>query len=245
MVNFSENMNQATLVDANVYLRIKGTTAHIPAAITTTATSVTLNPSSNLLYGYDYQIVWTAGVQDLSGRSVTASTSDFTVERDIWEGSAGNDAPANAFDVTVLNSYSLEDNWIDFVPDLQDEGYTYPSGIHSKLALLESVDYYIVDIPDGMSYLDVRAFFTTDEVLGTTVDSSGSESIVMGVIHNGHGMGGYQITHTDQIYDRWYEYDISDPVINGGGIYTILIYANVGTGNGRKYNLRIRYGTGM
>ena len=178
-VNFSESINQATLTSSSVYLRIKGG-ATVSSAMTKAATSVTLNPTANLLYGYDYTIVVTSAVTDLSGRAITnPGSTDFTVERDYWEGPNGNNSPTYAWDLTDLiprDPYDT-DNWFDLVPDQQYEEWSFPTGVHSNLALLEGVDYYVVDIPSGMGYMDVRVLFTADEDHGEIVDTSGSDSL--------------------------------------------------------------------
>lgn len=251
VVTFSENMDQSTFTStasaatSSIYLRIKGTTAPVPVVMTKAATSVTLNPVSNLNYGYDYEIVVTTDVKDLSGRAITNSGStDFTVERDYWEGTTGNDTPAYARDVTDNNLYYVDGSlpWTDFIPDTQEESdsWSLPGGVHTPLAVLDGADYYTIEVPDGDAYyLRIRVLFTTDTAHGTTVDSSGSESLVLYVNHNGHGMGGYIDTITDLSYDRYYEYDISDPDIGGPGVYTILIYeASSNYANRRTYNLR-------
>jgi hypothetical protein len=244
-VNFSENINQATLNTSSVYLRIKGG-ATVSTAMSKAAASVTLNPTANLLYGYDYSIVVTSAVTDLSGRAITnPGSTDFTVERDYWEGPNGNNTPTYAWDLTDLiprDPYDT-DNWFDLVPDQQYEEWSFPTGVHSKLALLEGVDYYVVDVPAGMGYMDVRVLFTTDESHGTTVDTSGSDSLVLYVTNAGQGHGAFlAYTNSDQPYDRWYELDIS----GRSGEFGILIYENSSNyANRRSYNLRIRYGTGM
>lgn len=191
-VNFSESMNQSTMTTSSVYLRLKGTTTPISATMTKAATSVTLDPTANLLYGCDYQIVVTSAITDLSGRALSnAGITEFTVERDCWEGPNGNESPATAFDLTDYNSYGETDIWIDFVPDIQYEEWSLPTGAHSKLALLEGYEYYNVTIPSGMAYLEIRLLFTQDETHGTTVDTSGTESITQYVNHDGYGMGGH------------------------------------------------------
>lgn len=243
-VNFSETMDQNTFTSTGVYLTIKGGST-VPTTMIKAASSVTLDPVSNLLYGYDYTIVVTDEVKDLSGRSITSELANhFTVERDYWEGTTGNDISAYARDLTDNNLYY--DNgylpWTDFVPDTQEEStsWSLPVGVHTPLAVLEGADYYTIEVPDGDAYyLRIRVLFTTDAAHGTTVDTSGSESLVLYVTHNGHGMGGYIDTITDLSYDRYYEYDISDPDIGGPGTYTILIYeASSNYSNRRTYNLR-------
>jgi hypothetical protein len=198
------------------------------------------------LYGYDYSIVVTSAITDLSGRAIANSGStDFTVERDYWEGPNGNESPTYARDMTDLiprDPYDT-DNWFDMVPDNQYEEWSFPTGVHSKLALLEGVDYYVVDIPEGMGNMDVRVLFTTDETHGTTVDTSGSDSLKLYITNDGQGYAAFlDYAEEDQIYDRWYVLDLS----GRSGEFGILIYeTNSNYANRRSYNLRIRYGTGM
>ena len=242
-VYFSESIDQSTFTSANVYLRIKGGATR-SVDMDSDTTWVVMHPDANLLYGYDYTIVVTSGVKDLSGRAITNSGStDFTVERDYWEGANGNETPANAYDLTGTNSRELDDVWFDFVPDLQEEEWSFPVGVHSKLALLEGIDYYKVTPPSGMGYLEIRVLFTTDEVHGTTVDTSGTDSLKLYVTNAGQSMVVDLVdTHSDQPYDRWMEYDISQR----SGDFGILIYeTNSNYANKRKYNVRWRYGTGM
>ncbi len=240
VVNFSENMNQVTMTTSTVYLRIKGG-ATVPTTMTKTATSVTLDPVANLLYGYDYQIVWTAGIQDLSGRSVTASTSDFTVERDYWEGLDDNDYPVRARDITGLNPYGnlAMFKWFDFVPTIQEEDWSLPAGVHSKLAQLESTDYYILSVPEDVFELELKVFFTSDEVNGTILDTANGDRLKLTVNHDGFGQGPIETGSSADNY-LYYTYAISEP-----GEYLIMIQEfTYDYTNRRSYNLQYFYGDG-
>jgi hypothetical protein len=169
------------------------------------------------------------------------------VERDFWEGGAGNDLPANAYDVTDNNLYGAW-TWTDFIADTQeeDESWSLPVGVHTPLALLEGIDYYTLEVPDeGVFYLRIRVLFTSDTTHGTTVDTSGPESLKLYVLHNGASMAGSMTPITDQPYDRYYEFDITD-VTGGPGTYTIMIYENSSNyANRRTYNLRWSYEPGI
>jgi hypothetical protein len=246
VVTFSENMDQSTMTAASVSLRIKGG-ATIAAAMSKAATTVTLNPASDLLYGYDYSISVTNAVKDLSGRSISnPGSTDFTVERDYWEGAAGNDLPANAYDLTAMLGYNVDGFWFDFIPDLQEEGWSLPAGVHSNLARLGDTDYYMIEIPDtGLQFFSLDVFFTTDEASGLTVDTSGSDVIRAYVTHD-PGTGSAQVlpssTVVNQPYRKSYEYDISGE----SGPYYVMIYENsYNYAGNRRYNLRWRYEPGI
>lgn len=254
VVTFSENMDQSTFtstsseVTSTVYLRIKGMTAPVPVVMTKTATSVTLNPVSNLNYGYDYEIVVTGDVKDLSGRAITnPGSTDFTVEGDIWEGGSNNDAPARAYFLSDNNLYGSW-NWTDLVPDTQEETDSWlpPVGANTTLARLEGVDYYAIDVPADALYLHLRVLFTTDSANGTIVDSAGTDSLVLYVTHNGYSFGSYITVNTNQAYDKFNTYDLSAPLAGGAGTYTILVYeASSNYANRRTYNLRWYFEPGI
>ncbi len=244
-VNFSESMNTATMTSSSVYLRNKGGST-VSTVMSKTSNSVTLNPAALLLYGYDYSIVVTNAVKDPSGRSITNfGITDFTVDRDYWEGANGNDTTANAYDMnSMIPRYPYDlDNWFDLVPDNQYEEWNLPAGVHSYLALLDGTDRYVIDPPDDAYLMEVRVLFTNDVSNGTVVNSLPTENMRLGIFNNGQGDGAFRSnTYSDLNYDKYYELDLSGRT----GDFGIVVYENSGNySNRRKYNLRIRFSTGM
>ncbi len=181
----------------------------------------------------------TTGARDLSGRGLSSqSISEFTVERDYWEGTNGNDYPADARNITSLNPYGNDAmfRWFDFVPTIQEEEWTKPIGAHSNLAQLESTDYYILNVPDDVYELELRIFFTSDETNGATLDPAGDDALRMSVNH-----GGYGISPSENIRNEIHNVY----TIEGPGTYSILIQENTfDYSNRRTYNLQYYYGDG-
>jgi len=248
VVNFSESIDQTTLNSSNVFLRLRGSYP-VSTNITKTATSVTLAPLNNLAYGIDYTIVLTNGVKDLSGRSLTDTTSEFAVERDFWEGYYGNDypfynnPPGNQQSAFILSEQIFINDWgnvYDFFPTTPEEGDMIPSYVHSKLAVLEGTDYYVLYPPPGSVLLYIYVYFSTDEFDGSIVDSSGSDQLKLSVNQAGAGLVPYD-TPVDNIYERRYEYDVSD----GNEIYIMISEVNDSYGNRRTYNLSYMFEPGI
>jgi hypothetical protein len=245
VVNFSENMDQSTFTTSTVYLKLKDGekfATKIPTVMTTTATQVTLNPVTDLLYGYDYSIVVTTGVKDLSGRKIASlSFNDFTVEGDYWEGLNGNNSLANAYNLNLCDSYGDTGYTVDFIPDTENEQGSFSTALHSKLALLNDVDYYRITIPANIDvmYLYLEVLFTTDEDHGTIVDHDKfdlrTDSLRMDVTYKGSPVLWENSPIINQIYDRKYQY-----LSQGSGDYYIKITDDSSNnyGNHRKYNLR-------
>lgn len=248
-VNFSENMDQTTFTAANVYLMSKKG-APLEAAISSTATSVTLNPTADLEYGYDYNIVVKSGVKDLAGRSIgtqlnfPTATTYFTVERDIWEGTGGNESSGMAYDlgsrIVRYRSDPYKYNQWDMVADqVYEQDLVVPSAAHSGLALLDGVDYYLIYAPIDSASVKIRVLLTNDEAAGTTPATGGPENIILYASSLGVALP-IKSTITSLGYDKQYDYDISG-LVEGDDI-VILVYENSGSyGNARKYNLQFTF----
>jgi hypothetical protein len=245
VVNFSENMDQSTFTTSTVYLKTKGGVT-VSTTMTTAATSVTLNPVSDLAFGMDYTIVVTGGAKDLSGRSISnpMNATYFTVERDVWEGgwTDGNNQPAGpsgyAYDLTDLNPFGSIGYWFDFVNnEIQEQEWSLPVGAHSTLAQLEGVDYYRLMLPADSFTLRVQVFFTDNETNGTTAsaNTSGPEIITLYANINGFGQTPSVITSTNYLKD--YEYDVS--AYPGEDVVFLIQEQGSSYGNKRKYNLRV------
>ena len=235
-INFSENVDQSTLTASTVYLRVKNGSTTVATTMSKTANSVTLNPDADLSYGIDYTVYYTTGIKDLAGRSIpSAGSATFTVERDIWEGSSGNETPATAFDLDMQNLRGITGFWFDFVSDQQEEEWLLPKGANSTLARLEGIDYYRFTIPADSLVMRVQLFYTNDETNGTIIDSTPTESLSLSVMSGGAGLVAGTI-HSDFTYSKDYDdYDVSGIV---GDECLILVHSS-NYANRRKYNLRV------
>lgn len=80
VVTFSEPIDESTINDTNFYLHVQGSGTHVPATLTLQSDKIhaSLNPDSDLSASSTYELELTTGIQDLGGRSLAASTTDFT-----------------------------------------------------------------------------------------------------------------------------------------------------------------------
>lgn len=234
-INFSENVDQSTLTASTVYLRVKNGST-VATTMTKNTSSVTLDPNTDLSYGIDYTVIYTMGIKDLAGRSLSSDGSaTFTVERDIWEGVLGNESPATAYDLDMQNPYGEIGHWFDFVSNLQEEEWSPPTGANSTLARLEGMDYYRFTIPADSFVMRVQLFYTNDETNGTIIDSTPTESLSLSVMSGGAGLVAGTI-RSDFTYSKDYDdYDVSGRV----GEDCLILVQSSNYANRRKYNLRV------
>jgi len=240
-INFSENVDQSTLTASTVYLRVKNGST-VATTMTKNTSSVTLDPNTDLSYGIDYTVIYTMGIKDLAGRSLSSDGSaTFTVERDIWEGSSGNESSATAYDLDIQNPHNEIGYWFDFVNDQQIEDWLIPTGANSTLARLEGVDYYRFTIPPESFEMQIQLFYTNDETNGTAYDSTPTESLSLSVNIGGYGLVPNRILRNDTYFKDYDEYDVSGSV--GEDCFILVQSSNYA--NRRKYNLRVKIQPGI
>jgi hypothetical protein len=74
VVKFSELMRASTISGSTVHLRIYGQSTDVPATVTYTGSTVTLQPTTQLAYNTFYQVIVSGSITDASGNALGSDT---------------------------------------------------------------------------------------------------------------------------------------------------------------------------
>jgi hypothetical protein len=103
VVKFSELMNGATISASTVHLRVSGQTTDVPAVVTYSGSTVTLQPSAPLAGNTTYQVIVSGTITDASGNPIGSNiTWSFTTGIGTWQQSTATDFGAGTQSGTQL-----------------------------------------------------------------------------------------------------------------------------------------------